>query len=81
MARSQNSYLKFQRAKTKKKKRERKLERKHDKKHQEPNVDIHDMSNLERPEELGFLPEERLVGPQLTKPSEATKTAASRSQV
>lgn len=70
MARSQNSFLKRLRAKEKKKKRDMKLQRKHSKKTQEPNVDIHDMSNLERPEELGFLPEERFVGPGEIKKSE-----------
>ena len=61
MARSQNSFLKNQRAKQKKQTRDSKLERKHDKKNQVAKTDIHDMNNLERPEELGFLPEERFV--------------------
>ena len=61
MARSQNSFLKNQRAKQKKQTRDSKLERKHDKKNKSPDTDIHDMSNLERPEGLGFLPEEKFV--------------------
>jgi hypothetical protein len=61
MARSQNSFLKNQRAKQKKQTRDSKLERKHDKKNKTAAVDIHDMSNLSRPEELGFLPEEKYI--------------------
>jgi hypothetical protein len=58
MSRTQNSFLKNQRAKQKKQTRDAKLERKHDKKNKPPE-NIHDMSNLTRPEELGFLPEEK----------------------
>ena len=58
MAKSQNSFMKNQRAKQKSQERAKKLERKHNKK-TEPKSDIHDMSKLERPESLGFLPEER----------------------
>jgi hypothetical protein len=61
MAKSQNSFLKNQRDKQKKQERAAKLQRKHDKKNQSPDVDIHDMSNLQRPEGLGFLPEEQFL--------------------
>ena len=62
MSGTQNSYLKNQRAKQKKQSRDAKLERKHDKKNK-PAENIHDMSSIYRPVELGFLPEEQFVGP------------------
>ena len=61
MAKSQNSFIKNQREKQKKQERASKLERKHNKKNTSSNTDIHDMTKLERPEGLGFLPEEQFV--------------------
>jgi len=63
MSKSQNKFIKNQREKQKKQARAGKLERKHNKKNVEPKTDIHDMSKLERPEELGFLPEEKFLSP------------------